>query len=242
MKKVKKHIFDKFIPYYKITLLSFAIGLMLLSCTVKNKVSNEKNKQSETSWVYPLSNGNSSIQGEIEDWRINESQLELMKKNPPGDRENLWFKNEYCDFEIEFEFNLNKNTNSGLFLRTFNINNPVQTGIEVQLRDDFGKENIDNHFCGSIYGCSQPNLNVVKEPGQWNKISVLCKGKIIRIILNNKEVNNINLNNWTEIGENPDGTKNKFKTAYANMSLCGYIGFQDHGGIIKIRKLRIRTL
>ena len=49
----------------------------------------------------------------------------------------------------------------------------------------------------------------------------------------------MNLDDWTEPHLNPDGTKNKFRTAYQDMPRSGHIGFQDHGKPIEYRNIRI---
>ena len=42
--------------------------------------------------------------------------------------------------------------------------------------------------------------------------------------------------------KNPDGTPNKFKNAYKDMPLEGFIGLQYHGQPIAFRNLRIKPL
>jgi hypothetical protein len=60
--------------------------------------------------------------------------------------------------------------------------------------------------------------------------------------MNKKRVVNINLEAWQEPGKNPDGTPNKFQTAYKNMVRGGKIGFQDHGGKVWFRNIQIKAL
>jgi hypothetical protein len=117
------------------------------------------------------------------------------------------------------------------------IGNPVQTGIEVQIRDDYGKTPIDKNFCGSIYDIKEVSENRVKKPGKWNQLKLICDGSLVEVYLNNKKVVDIDLSDWEEAGKNPDGTKNKFNTAYKDMARKGKIGFQDHGGKVWFRKL-----
>ena len=52
----------------------------------------------------------------------------------------------------------------------------------------------------------------------------------------------MDLNKWTEPNKNPDGTSNKFNTAYKNMPREGYIGFQDHGQPVWFRNMKIKKL
>ena len=52
----------------------------------------------------------------------------------------------------------------------------------------------------------------------------------------------MNLDKWTEPGKNPDGSKNKFRTAYKDMPRAGFIGFQDHGNPVWFRRIRIKSI
>jgi hypothetical protein len=62
------------------------------------------------------------------------------------------------------------------------------------------------------------------------------------VVLNGEQIIDMNLDLWKEAGKNPDGTKNKFKTAYKDMPREGHIGFQDHGQELWFRNLRIKKL
>jgi hypothetical protein len=52
----------------------------------------------------------------------------------------------------------------------------------------------------------------------------------------------MNLDLWEEAGKNPDGTKNKFNTAYKNMPREGFVGLQYHGQPVWFRNIRIKPL
>jgi hypothetical protein len=52
----------------------------------------------------------------------------------------------------------------------------------------------------------------------------------------------MNLDDWTEAHQNPDGTANKFDVAYKDLPRSGYIGLQDHGGKVWYRNIRIKEL
>jgi hypothetical protein len=60
--------------------------------------------------------------------------------------------------------------------------------------------------------------------------------------MNGLVIINMNLDDWKEVGRNPDGSPNKFRTAYKDMPRAGHIGFQDHGGGIWYRNIRIKPL
>ena len=75
-----------------------------------------------------------------------------------------------------------------------------------------------------------------------NHLKVTCKGSVIQVFLNKGKVVDIDLTEWEEPGKNPDGTKNKFITAYKEMPREGKIGFQDHGGKVWYKNIRISRL
>lgn len=176
------------------------------------------------------------------DWKVENSQLILPVKNGRDNRTNIWLQKDYGDFVLELDFKVDDGTNSGVFFRTANMEDPVQTGIEVQIRDDYANKPIDKNFCGSIYDIKEVSDNRVKKPGEWNHLKISCKGSKIKVFLNKGKVIDIDLDEWDEAGENPDGTENKFKTAYKEMARDGKIGFQDHGGKVWYRKIRIKEL
>ena len=47
---------------------------------------------------------------------------------------------------------------------------------------------------------------------------------------------------WDTPNKNPDGSKNKFKTALKDLPQIGHIGFQDHGHNVWYRKIAIKAL
>jgi hypothetical protein len=60
--------------------------------------------------------------------------------------------------------------------------------------------------------------------------------------LNGEQIIDMDLNKWTEAHKNPDGTPNKFTTAYKDMPRIGNIGLQYHGTPIWYKNLKIKSL
>jgi len=154
----------------------------------------------------------------------------------------IWTERQFGDFVLELEFKVAPQANSGVFFRTADIRDPVQTGIELQVLDSFGKQEVGRHDCGAIYDCLAPSRNAVKPPGEWNHVVLICRGGCIRALMNGIQIIDMNLDDWTEPGKNPDGTPNKFKRAYRDMPRVGHIGLQDHGSPVWYRHIRIRPL
>jgi hypothetical protein len=65
---------------------------------------------------------------------------------------------------------------------------------------------------------------------------------MINAYMNGHHIIEMNLDEWTKPHKNPDGTENKFRTAYKDMPRAGYIGLQDHGMPVWYRNIRIMPL
>jgi hypothetical protein len=154
----------------------------------------------------------------------------------------IWTKEKYRDFILDLEFKVDKETNSGVFFRTGDIKDPVQTGIEVQIYDSYGREKPGKHDCGAIYDVQEPSVNPTRPAGEWNRLTIMAKGSRISIVMNDKQIIDMDLNDWPQAHLNKDGTKNKFNTAYKDTAREGVFGFQDHGKPVWYRNIKVRKL
>lgn len=152
----------------------------------------------------------------------------------------IWTKERYGDFILDLEYMVSEGANSGIFFRTDDLKDIVQTGMEVQIHET--TDGSKHGSCGAIYDCLSPSKNVAKKAGEWNHYTITCKANKIYVVLNGEQIIDMDLNLWTEPHKNPDGTSNKFKTAYKDMPREGHIGFQDHGQPVWFRNLKIRNL
>jgi hypothetical protein len=142
------------------------------------------------------------------------------------------------DFVLDFDYKLSKGCNSGVFIRTSDLKNPVNTGIEVALDDTTGN---GLHDSGALYDLVAPSENAQKPAGDWNHMTINALGPRITIILNGKEVSTINLDEWTEPGKRPDGSSHKFgDVAIGKLPQIGYVGFQDHGSDCWFKNVKIK--
>ncbi len=153
----------------------------------------------------------------------------------------LYTLEKYDDFELSINFKIEEGANSGVFFRWTDLEDPVQTGIEMQILDTYGREPTRKNDCGAIYDIMAPTRNTCKPAGQWNTTLLICDGNLITVELNGEKIVSVDLSLWTEPGKNPDGTDNKFKKAYKNMTQKGHIGLQDHGGKAWFRNVRLKA-
>jgi len=152
----------------------------------------------------------------------------------------IWTQKTYKDFILDFDFKVEKGTNSGVFLRA--AEQTWLPWVEVQIMDSYGKPVDRQDTCGAIYDILAPETNAVNPAGQWNRMTILATGPVIRVFLNYQPMIEMNLEDWTQPHQNPDGSKNKFDVAYKDLPREGFIGFQDHGFPVEYRNLKIREL
>lgn len=183
--------------------------------------------------------------GPDKSWVVEEGVITL-KREFDGKEHNsdyLWNKEIYGDFIVELEFKVPEQANSGIYLRAADVNNPVFTGIEVQVNNSFGKTNLSRTAtAGALYDCLAPTRNAVKKPGEWNKYRITCRQNKISVMLNGELVNEMDLNKWPTARQNPDGSKNKFPVALKDFARKGHFGLQDHGRPVWYRNIKIKKL
>lgn len=147
----------------------------------------------------------------------------------------MWTKKRFGDFVLELEF---KTTgNSGVFFRTGDPRNCVQTGFEMQVMRPSGP---GKHSVGALYDALAPSKNAATD--DWNKVVITAKGSKITIDMNDERIIEADLDDWTEAGKNPDGTKNKYRAALKDFPREGHVGLQEHGHVVSYRNIRIKPL
>jgi len=201
----------------------------------------------EAGFVSLFSGGDLSAwtMGPDKSWVVEDGLISLQRefdgKEHNGDY--LWAKGTYGDFVLELEFKLPAQANSGVFLRTADVTDPVYTGIEVQIANSHGRSNLTRGgTAGAIYDCLAPSGNPVRPPGEWNALRVSCRGSRITVALNGEQIVDMDLDRWTEPHKNPDFSPNKFPRALKDFARQGHIGLQDHGRAVWYRNIRVRRL
>ena len=151
----------------------------------------------------------------------------------------IWSKDKFGDFSVSLEYKTSEKANSGLFFRT-DPKNAVQGGFEIQIASPglySGK-----HIVGSLYDAKEPIVAAGKPDGEWNKMELTCKGPSIQAKVNGKKVIDIKIDDWKEPNKNPDGSKNKFKTALKDLPRTGHLGLQYHGQPVWFRNIKVTSL
>ncbi|NOX99949.1 MAG: DUF1080 domain-containing protein [Verrucomicrobia bacterium] len=139
----------------------------------------------------------------------------------------IWSEKQYGDFIIDLEYKYEATGNSGLFFRVGSLNDPVKSGMEVQILDTYGKpEAITPHDSGGLIGAVGPTKNVTKPAGEWNRLMVTAKGNRLKVVLNGEQVIDVDLST-TKARDKP---------------VKGYLGFQDEAKKLWYRNVRIKEL
>ena len=197
----------------------------------------------------PLFNGRDLdgwLTGPDSAWVVHDGELTVDRRmdGREHNQDYLWTQEQYDDFILELEYKVTDGTNSGIFIRTPDRNNPVYTGIEIQVANSYGRDRLSNKgTAGAVYDCLAPTKNAIRPPGQWNRCRITCQKNLIQVVLNGEQIIDMDVDRWTEAGRNPDGTSNKFKdAAIRDFARKGHIGLQDHGRPVWYRNIRIKRL
>ena len=91
----------------------------------------------------------------------------------------IWTKKDYDDFIVDLEFKTAEGTNSGVIVYCSDMENWIPNSVEIQIADDFAEQWANSPKtwqCGAIFGRLAASESVVKKPGQWNRMTVTCRG------------------------------------------------------------------
>jgi len=158
----------------------------------------------------------------------------------------LWTKEEYGDFELTLKYKLSEAANSGVFFRAVR-EDAIHRAHEIQIMDDEGWAKAKGEIeprkrHGSFYEGKAPSSNPAGPVGSWDTMTVRAVGPRITCSINGVEVFDVNVDDWPEVGKNPDGMPNKFKVAIKDKPRKGYIGFQNHGQVIWFKDIELKRL
>lgn len=161
----------------------------------------------------------------------------------------IWTNAEYENFVLRLEFMNGEGTNSGVFLYASDIEQWVTDSIEVQIADDYAErwaKKPRSWQCGAFFGRQGAYKRAVKQPGEWNQMTIVASGPMITVHLNGQRVNTFDLRAFTSAKTNPNGSTTPpwLSKAPAGLPQKGKIGFQGkHGGApIYLRNIEILEL
>ena len=177
--------------------------------------------QADTGWVTLLDGSN------LDNWSpIGTANWKLADGMLVADNGNGFMvsKNDYGDFSLRAEFWVEAKTNSGVFIRCTNPNDVTgKTAYEVNIWDT---RPVQKYGTGAIVdvGAVDPMPHAADK---WNVYEITAKGDTFTVVLNGQKT--------------VDGAKSD-KFAKGRIALQHGKGATDESGIVKFRKVQIKTL
>lgn len=171
-------------------------------------------------------------------WRVENGVLH------GGEPRGSWLmsEKEYGDFVLEFEFKLGETGNSGCALRAPLAGDPAFDGIELQMADfRYNPQAKDSELSGGLYRAVAPSRQLYK-PAEWNRYQITLKGSRLKVLLNGKKIQDINLSKQAQTVKRHNGQD---APSIKDRPRRGHIGFQElsrGGDHVLIREARIKVL
>ncbi len=171
-------------------------------------------------------------------WVVQDGTLHHIQDGGGGDIASV---EQFGDFDLRFEWKVAKGSNSGVIYHVQERKGPsYKTGPEYQILDDVGRKPAGRHSAGALYDLVVPKGKKLSPVGQWNTGRILIhKGRVQHYV------------NGVQVLEAPiagDEWKamvaaSKFKD-WPEFGIFdkGHVCFQDHGGAVWYRTIRIKSL
>ncbi len=159
------------------------------------------------------------------------------------------YDKKFKDFDLKVEWKISKGGNSGIFYLGQEIPGKEvwRTAPEMQILDNanhidatLGKDG--NRQAGSLYDLIPAKPQNSKPFDEWNSAEIICYQGTVVHKQNGETVLEYHL--WTpEWNSLVAGSKfPEYNKDWANVAKEGYIAFQDHGGDVWFRNVKIKVL
>ena len=162
--------------------------------------------------------------------------------------EALWTKSEHENYLLDLEFKTAPGTNSGVIVHCTDTKNWIPNSLEVQIADPFADKwakAAPTWHGGGIFGRLAPAQQLVKKPGEWNRMTILAKGRTLKVWVNGGMTADMDMDKWTDPKKNPDGSDipSWLSIPAAKLPAKGKIGLQGKHGdaTVWFRNVRIKA-
>ena len=159
----------------------------------------------------------------------------------------IWSRKEYDNFVLDLEFKTADGTNSGAIVYCSDMGDWIPNSVEIQIADDFSEKwstAPKTWQCAAVFGHLPAKESRVKKPGEWNRMTVTCRGRKICVVLNGALVTEMDMSLWTSAKKNPDGSEIPpwLSKPKAEIATRGHVGLQGkHAGApIYFRNIKIK--
>ncbi len=161
----------------------------------------------------------------------------------------IWSSKVYNNFELDLEFKTADGTNSGVIIHGTDMINWIPNSVEIQIADDYNQKWADspsNWQCAAVFGHKAASKRTVKRPGEWNRMTIKAIDQYIYVVLNEVQVIDLNMADYTSAKDNPDGSSIPawLSTPLAELPTYGHIGLQGKHGdaTVWFRNIRVKEL
>lgn len=167
------------------------------------------------------------VQGKPGSFRVENGELLGERKGGTG----YWLSTEekYGNFILKLEYMLPKGGNSGVFLRVPSYEGRTsQAGMEIQLLDDGHKKGTPSAGdTGAVYQVTAAKAYVARPAGEWNDLTIECRGDLIRVTINGQLINETNMAEHPKLAQRPR---------------AGYLGLSAHTHLVRFRNVQLAVL
>ncbi len=190
-----------------------------------------------------------SMAGKPMDWKIQDGSLISGHNDQRSNHIVSSWHFRDADIHVEFQLPEQGTGNSGLY---------IHGNYEMQIIDSLGKEPLDDHDHGALYGFAKPLVNASKPRSQWQVYDVRyraprrdAQGKIVEEGSVSAWLNGLQVQDNVRFGE-PRSTYHPYRyrtTDYLQTiwkeqknSMVGPLFLQDHDNPVRFRNVWIRPL
>lgn len=143
----------------------------------------------------------------------------------------LRYDHELGDFVLKLQYRMEPRVNSGVGIRHVKYtgeraSRPSFSGYEIQLFDEPAGPP-SKKSSGSLYRYVAAERQAARPAGQWNDLTVACRGPLIKVTLNGQQLHDVDQRRRPDLAEKP---------------LRGFISLQNHGGDVAFRKIMLKEL
>ncbi|MHB1178439.1 MAG: 3-keto-disaccharide hydrolase [Daejeonella sp.] len=223
-------------------------GALMTSASISQTINKLTSKEKRNGWVLLFdgqsSNGWTSTSGKPvpPGWEVKDGKITALKGGKGGD---IITVNEYSNFDLSLDYNIEPGCNSGVKYFFTKYEKGGNLGMEYQILDDkLAEDNKkENHLSGSFYDVlpTLASKKRVKEPGQWNTMRIVAKGKHVEHWLNGVKILEFTRGSKTYTDA---VSLSKFKATMPAFGMIdkGHILLQEHGGAVSFKNIKIKSL
>ena len=156
-------------------IVAAAAAMLMAGCATAPRAPVEPHPDTPAySWKPLFADDLSDAEFEKGSWKLEGGVLRSLLDKP------IWTKADYEDYVLDFEYMMEKDGNSGVFIYLSNLDQFPKYKIEVQLLDDespkFKGKELAYQQSGSLYGRAAALEIASKHAGEWNRMTVFCRG------------------------------------------------------------------